>query len=489
MRRAREEQKGNVELTTGRGQRWRAAQRMRLRARLSGRGQATLVVGVAVGAGFVLTALLVHQLSKAEAVVGEPPQVSAPPPLELPDAPEALLERIPANREALEFAAVGALGAESGPVGEQGISGRLFEYVPWEEPGAPGPLRVEYTLDAELTRQAFKVLKQGRVALGHVILLDPNTGRVLAYASTDSEGFPGTRAYPAASLVKVITAAAALDASPETAGIPCRFSGSPYKLTRRRLDPPRSGNTVSLRKALATSNNQCFAQLAVHALGADALVQAIERFGWLASPAPAHEAGSVELGEDRLDLGRLGCGLAGCRITPLHAAQLASVLVDGNLVAPRWIERIVDAEGRELPLPARPAPRRVMSPELAQQLREMLVDTTTRGTAKSAFRDRRRRPLLGEIKVAGKTGSLSGEDPEGRYEWFVGVAPADEPRLAVATLLVQGDLYWRTASQISADVLWRAFCPDKRCSAESADRWLRPRSATARIPAPTKPSG
>ena len=487
MRRASDEQKGNAKLPTGPGDRWRAAQRKRLRARLSGRGQATLVVALAVSAGLVLVALVALKLSAPEADPAEPPQVSAPPPLEPPDAPEALLERIPANREALEFAAVGLLGAESGPVGEKGITGRLFEYVPWEEPGAPGPLRVEYTLDAELTRQVFKVLKQGRVALGHVILLDPNTGRVLAYASTDSEGFPATRAYPAASLVKVITAAAALDASPETAAIPCRFSGNPYKLTRRRLDPPRSGNTVSLRKALATSNNQCFAQLAVHALGGAALVQAIERFGWLTSPAPAHQAGSVQLGEDRLDLGRLGCGLAGCRITPLHAAQLASVLVDGELVAPRWIDRILDAEGRELPLPARAATRRVMSPELAQQLREMLVDTTTRGTAKSAFRDRRRRPLLGDIKVAGKTGSLSGEEPEGRYEWFMGLAPADQPRLAVATLLVQGDLYWRTASQISADVLWRAFCPDKRCSAQSADRWLRPRSATANAATPVKP--
>ena len=89
--------------------------------------------------------------------------------------------------------------------------------------------------------------------------------------------------------------------------------------------------------------------------------------------------------------------------------------------------------------------------------------------------------------MAGKTGSLSGEDPEGRYEWFMGVAPANEPRLAVATLVVQGDLYWRTASQISADVLWRAFCPDKRCSAASADRWLRPRSATAKVGSPQEP--
>jgi len=464
-----------VELETGPGGRWRAAQRKRLCSRVSARGQATLLLGCAVVTVGLAVTLLVHFRSTPEA---EPPQVSAAPPPQVADLPPAILERLPASREALEFAAVGALGAESGPVAEPGVSGRLFEYVPWEAAGVPGPLRVEYTLDAELTRQVFRVLEQGRVSLGHVILLDPHTGRVLAYASTDTESFPGTRAYPAASLVKVITAAAALEASPETASIPCRFSGSPYKLTRRRLDPPRSGNEVSLRKALATSNNQCFAQLAVHALGSNALVRAIERFGWLASPAPAHDAGSVDPGEDRLDLGRLGCGLAGCNITPLHAAQLASALVDGELVTPRWVDRVLDADGRLLPLPARPAPRRVMSPELAQQLREMLVDTTTGGTATSAFRDRRRRPLLGEIRVAGKTGSLSGGEPEGRFEWFVGVAPADEPRIAVAVLVVQGELYWRTASQIAADVLQRAFCPDKHCSVESADRWLRPHSTT-----------
>jgi peptidoglycan glycosyltransferase len=465
---------------SGWGSRWREAQRRRRRASLSPRGRATLVLASALLVGFVVASLVLGRApTEAAPAPPAPAAVSAPPPPEPPDAPRSLLERLPADREALEFAAVGRLGAESGPVSEKGVDGRLFEYVPWQAPGVPGPLRVEYTLDAELTREVFRVLRQGRVALGHVILLDPHSGRVLAYASTDAQTFPATRAYPAASLVKVITAAAVLEASPETAAIPCRFSGSPYKLTRRRLDPPRSGNTVSLRKALATSNNQCFAQLAVHALGSERLVDAIERFGWLVPPAPAHQAGTVDPGEDRLDLGRLGCGLAGSRITPLHAAQLAATLADGELVTPRWVERVLDAEGRELPLPARPASRRVISPELAEQLREMLIDTTTRGTARSAFRDRRHRPLLGELRVAGKTGSLSGHDPTGRYEWFIGVAPARAPKLVVATLLVQGDLYWRTASQISAEVLRRAFCPEKRCSAESAERWLHSRPATA----------
>ncbi len=398
--------------------------------------------------------------------------------------PREVVERLPISRAALELPALAPSPLPSRP-GED-PHGRLYESVDVANayPQIPGPLRVEYTLDAELTRHVFRVLRKARVALGNVVLLDPTSGRVLAYAATDVERFSPTRSYPAASLVKVITAAAALRHSPQEARLPCRYRGSPYRLTPSRIDPPRNGHIVSLRQALATSNNQCFAQLAVHAVGAEPLLESIERFGWLSPPAPAHAAGSADLGEDRFDVGKLGSGLDGCRITPLHAAQLAATLVHGEVVAPRWIERVVDAGGRELSLPPPPAPRQVLAPALTTELRSMLVDTTVRGTARSAFHPRRGRPLLGPVRVAGKTGSLSGKNPDGRYEWFVGVAPADGPRVAVAVVLVQSDLWWRNASQVAADVLRGVFCRKGHCSAEHASRWVRVPDTTAALAAP-----
>jgi cell division protein FtsI/penicillin-binding protein 2 len=314
-----------------------------------------------------------------------------------------------------------------------------------------------------------------------VIVMEPISGRVLAYAATDPQRFPPTRHYPAASLVKVITAAAALGQAPRMARLPCRYSGSPYRLTPARIDPPEVGRIVSLRRALATSNNQCLAQLAVHALGAGPLMDAIASFGWLESPAPGHAAGSADPGQQPYDLGRLGSGLSGTRITPLHAAQLAAVLVHGELVAPRWIERVFDARGSELALPATQTPRRVMDPELTDELRAMLVDTTRIGTARRAFRDRSGKPVLGPVAVAGKTGSLSGESPNGRYEWFIGVAPADRPLIVVATLLVQGDLWWRNSSQIAAEVLRGVFCADGECRAENAARYVPVPKAVAAL--------
>jgi hypothetical protein len=465
------------------GNRWRRDQRSRQRC-MTQRGRLTISTAVAVALvalvwivdpiGPVLAALQApaSALPPVAAAPAQPPP-AADTPLREP-ALEALLKRLPVTRAALELPV-----RSRDLAGEEG-DGRLYEEV--EIPAlSASPLRIDYTLDAQLTRHVHRVLRKGRVAFGNVVLLEPTTGRLLAYAATDVERFPPTRNYPAASLVKVITAAAALEGAPQTARLPCRYRGSPYRLTPSRIDPPAHGHTVTLRRALATSNNQCFAQLAVHAVGVGPLLEAIDRFGWLDVPAPAHAAGSAIAGDERYDVGRLGCGLAGCRITPLHAAQLAASLVHGELVSPHWIERVVDARGREFALPASAAPRQVLSPRLTNELRSMLVDTTQSGTARRAFRKRGGAPLLGPVRVAGKTGSLTGKAPDGRYEWFIGVAPADDPRVAVAVVLVQSDLWWRNASQIAAEVLEGVFCEKRRCSAERAARFIQIPETTAAL--------
>jgi cell division protein FtsI/penicillin-binding protein 2 len=317
---------------------------------------------------------------RAEAPVAQvtPPVASAPP-----LAPLRVLFDPPVTRGALET--------------------RRSVSAPKDRTDLTGPLRIEYTLNAELTRSIWKILDRGRVALGHVLVSDPESGALLAYVSSDVERFPPTRSYPAASLVKVITMAAALDSAPDAIARPCRYVGNKYKLTPRRVDPPRRGHSVSMRKALANSNNQCFAQLAVHTVGAPSLLRAIDRFGWLRVPGPGHAQGVItDPGADAYALGRLGSGLGGVRITPLHAVSLAATLADGWRMEPHWIDRIADAQGRELALPPRQPRERILSSELATELREILVETTSRGTARRAFRDRRGRPILQTVRVSGK---------------------------------------------------------------------------------------
>jgi hypothetical protein len=49
--------------------------------------------------------------------------------------------------------------------------------------------------------------------------------------------------------------------------------------------------------------------------------------------------------------------------------------------------------------------------------------------------------------------------------------------VAIATVVVNGPLYWRTASQIAADVLQRMFCENGRCESTNAERFGRPSPA------------
>jgi len=394
-----------------------------------------------------------------------PASASAPAPAARAVVPEAVLAHLPDARDlvhpAAELRAARAVKASATHPDEPALS----ELVDGGA-AAPGPLRVEYTLDPGLTRRVVDLLDQRRVSLAHVIVMDPTDGRVLSYVSSDPEHFPPSRTYPAASLIKVVTAAAALHHDRPRAEQPCHFLGSPYVLTPARINPPRSGQTVTLERALATSNNQCFAQLAVHALGSAAMTDAILRFGFLQPPAPGHEAGHIEPGTDSYDLGKLGCGLAGTWITPLHAAQLAATLAEGRLVQPRWIARVLDAEGHELALPGQRPARQVMTPGLAAELRGMLVETTESGTARRGFRGRHGESLLGPVRVAGKTGTLNGSDPAGRYEWFAGVAPADDPKVAIAVVVVQQRRWSLHASQIAGEVLADVFCGETGCGPE-----------------------
>lgn len=397
------------------------------------------------------------------------PEVSAPP----APVPDEILQRLPPGARG---ASVESFVAEEGaPVREQ-----LSLVTDPDKP--PVRYQLEYTVEGDFSERVEAILRRGRVALGHVVVMDLATGNLLAYESTDPSAFPATRAYPMASLMKVVTTSALLRREPGALERSCLFIGNPYRLTRARLDPPQSGRTATLQRALATSNNQCFAQIAVHDLGLEVVTREMERMLLLGEPAPAHEPALLESVEDPLDLGRLGSGLGGSRISPLGGLRLAALLAEGISVEPHWLAHVRDPEGRVLALPEATT-ESVLTPGLARRLRSMLVETTRSGTARRAFRDRRGRPLLGPVRVAGKTGSLSGRNPDGRYEWFIGVAPASEPRIAIATLLVNGELWWRNASQISADVLRAIFCDHGACSEEVAEAWLaaspRPSSTPA----------
>ena len=411
-----------------------------------------------------------------------PPVPSTPPEPETKRAPDdagqrsrtvpsELLARIPVPLPAIGATGLPRLVAAGQTGTRKARNERVVELV--KRGAGATPLRVEYTLDLELTQTIYDIFERGRVSLGLAVVLDPATGKVLAYAGTDPKRLPAGEVYPAASLVKVITAAATLESAPDAVRRGCRYVGNPYRLTPARVVPPNRGTEITFERAIAMSNNQCFAQLAVNELGAKRILDEFGRFGLLQRPGAGHEAGqAADPLDDRFALGKLGCGLAGLQITALHAAEIAATLVDGNRRAPRWIERVTDTNGQPFALPPIAAPVRVLRAPLAANLRELMIATTVSGTARRAFHAAYGRPLLREMSVAGKTGSLSGKTPPGRYEWFIGLAPADRPKVAIAVLVVQQKRWHTTGSQIGAQILNAIFCSGGICRVERADQWL-----------------
>ncbi len=387
---------------------------------------------------------------------------------------------------------------------------RLVERVERETPGASDWLEVEYTVVPELQERVRETLRAQGVELGHVVVMDPRSGDLLAYLSTEPERFPATRRYPAASLMKVVTAAAVLEHAPEAAERDCRSTGSPYELGERHLGggghdetPPVAaagalGASVAhevveevpldealdralealdhewvgdFRTALAVSNNQCFGRYAANDLGAEPLLAEIEKIGLLESPGLGHDSGSVAPVEADLDLGHLGSGLAGSWISPLGAARLAGLLASGELVTPNWIAEVRDPQGLALDID-RSDPERVWEPERAQQLRDLLRSVTEFGTASRAFRHEDGSPRLGAIPVSGKTGTLNGKNPDGLYQWFIGVALSDAPSLAIATVVVHEAERGASASELAASVLEDVFCDEETvCDAARAERF------------------
>jgi cell division protein FtsI/penicillin-binding protein 2 len=394
-------------------------------------------------------------------------------------APAQIVARIPVPLPSRGAAGLPRLGAGTGSKTKPAARSEHVSEVVSRGANATA-LRVEYTLDLALTQATYDIFERGRVKLGLAVVLDPATGNVLAYAGTDPRRLPPGEVYPAASLVKVVTAAAALESAPAAARRACRYVGNPYRLTPARVVPPKRGNEITLERALAMSNNQCFAQLAVNDLGAPRMLDLFRRFGLLQRPGPGHEAGqAADPHGDRFALGKLGCGLAGLQITALHAAEIAATLADGKRRAPRWIESVTDTNGESYALPVLPAPRQVLSPAVAADLREMMVATTVNGTARRAFRSAYGRPILRAMTVAAKTGSLSGKTPPGRYEWLIALAPAERPKVAIAVLVVQEKRWHTTASQIGAQILNAIFCGGSTCRVDRADQWL-----TAGVDAP-----
>jgi cell division protein FtsI/penicillin-binding protein 2 len=327
-------------------------------------------------------------------------------------------------------------------------------------------------LDADLQRRAEQFLASYNVPYGATVAIDPRTGRVLAMAEHRRTGFESYglgKPIPAASLAKVLTGAALLDRSDLLPHERVCVRGGKRRLTQRNLEETGSrGRCMDLAEALARSNNPAVAKLALKYLDPQRMAEQAREFGFGRSLVP-QLAGIVPSSalypRDTLGFGQAAAGFGNVLLSPLHAALVAAGLANHGAVKR---PRLYTDEPADLP----DVVAQVSSAETADTLAHMLVGTTTpEGTARGAFvRNRAVRHALHGIRVAGKTGNITHRDPYRDYSWFIGFAPADAPRIAVASVVVNERRWLTRGHYIAADLLRHYFEREQRAARVAARR-------------------
>ena len=148
-------------------------------------------------------------------------------------------------------------------------------------------------------------------------------------------------------------------------------------------------------------------------------------------------------------------------LSPLHGAVLAATAVNGGkLVAPVLVSSILGPYGTLLYNHTQPAVSQAMQAETADKLSQVMQATVTMGSAKKSF-CRFHRGHRKDVIVGGKTGSLTGFEPKGRYDWFVSFGQRAERKIAFAVLCVNKEKWYVKSARLARELLEFYFSPDQ----------------------------
>jgi len=343
-------------------------------------------------------------------------------------------------------------GRSGGSMIEVDSRARQVRIVGHREPVPGKP--VGLTIDAELSAL---IEREFGPQAGAAVVLNPQTGEVLAMVSSPSfppEAFSSqdskvvqalldderaplmnrstAGAYLPGSIVKIVTAAAALEHRLITPHTTLNCSGYLAIGDRRIHCWNRDGHgPVGVREALRGSCNVYFMEVG-RRLGLERLRGALagvgfgKKTGWRLGEAPGHLPFGRRMSEGEVAL--LAIGQGPILVTPLQAAVMVSVIANGGWLVEPWV--VSRVEDHQL---ARPSLRAVgWSRETIATIHEGMraVVQDPQGTGIRAHSE--------QVRIVGKTGTAQTHVPGKTNGWFVGFCPEEEPLAAMAIVAELG---------------------------------------------------
>lgn len=328
---------------------------------------------------------------------------------------------------------------------------------------------VETSLDPDLQQHLISSMDRKNSRYIGIVVMQANTGRILALAGfnkVDPENNPCfQRTFPAASIFKIVTAAAAVDHCGYTAQTPMRFNGYKHTLYRNQLKERsnRYTNTLSFKDAFAQSVNPIFGKLGTVYLGKSVLEEYAIAFGFnqpIQFELPVVPS-TLHIKDKPYNWAEVASGFNNdTAISPVHGVMMASaVLNDGRMVTPSLVDRIEDQDGRLLYQGRRSWRGRAMTSKASKVLANLMETTVRSGTGRKAFRHHRRHHVLSKLRIGGKTGNIFNRAHDARFDWFVGFAEekSGHGRLVFAALVAHEEYIGIRATQYARMAMTHYF--------------------------------
>lgn len=329
---------------------------------------------------------------------------------------------------------------------------------------------VALTIDSRI-QNMVETIADEKISKGAVVVLEPNTGNILAMASfpsfspleiskyLESEDSPlfhrAVAAYNCGSVFKTVSAMAALESGiPLTREFLCNGM-LPVGSNRIKCHQILGHGSLDLAEGYAQSCNPYFIQL-MQETGSEPLYRMACLLGFDSPLLPAVNFSTAraqfptlqELSQPTV-LANISFGQGDLLATPLHVAQMTACVVNGGkFYRPNLYAGSVTVSGKLNETVLDP-PTSVCSQKTADTVKEMMVKVVSDGLGASAM------PTVGG--AGGKTGTAEtgwvGQDGETMVQnWFTGFYPAQSPKYVITVLAEDSGRTGEAAAPVFADI-------------------------------------
>ena len=319
------------------------------------------------------------------------------------------------------------------------------------------PLQLVYTINEDLQLALSDWLDRYDPDFAVAVAIDPDTGKILALTTHVSDGEPMgnlamSSAFPAASVFKIVTAAAAMDLGKLVPKSVLPYNGKSTSLYKKNVFEHKDNKWTrkpTLDEAFAKSVNTVFGRIGLYTVGPAKLNSYADRFQFntrIHTDIPIDPSRTYIPDQDDWAVVEAASGYTNkVTLSPLHGAALAASMINGGkLMRPYMVDQAYDKKGRLVYEGQAQNLALAITPETAGNMQKLMSKTVSMGTARRSFRDFFKGQYA-DLRVGGKTGTLSGGNLKGKNDWFVGYAYSDNRKLAFAVLNINLDK-WKVKS-------------------------------------------